>query len=185
MAETAMLTPDSRDGYSLPARLLHWLTAIIVIGLIPAGLYMVRANPGPFPDALYELHRSFGLLLLPIMLLRLTYRVAHPPPALPHDIPVIQRGLAHIVHGALYALLIVQPLVGWIATSAYRAPIEVFGLFELPPIWQQDRPFSETMFAVHKALGITIAILAFMHIGGALYHQFVRKDDVLMRMVRA
>lgn len=172
-------------GYALPARVLHWVTAVIVIGMIPVGIYMANARPGPTQDLLFHLHRSFGVVLMPIVLARLIYRFAHPPPPLPKDIPMIQRGAAHVVHWALYALLIVQPIVGWIATSAYRAPILVFWAFELPPIWPVDRAFSESMFLVHRVLGITIAILALMHIAAALYHHFVRKDAVLMRMLRA
>ena len=85
--------------------------------------------------------------------------------------------------GALYALLIVQPIVGWIATSAYRAPMLFFWLFELPPIWPEDRAFSEKMFAVHRCLGIMMALMICAHIGGALFHHFIRRDRVLMRMV--
>jgi cytochrome b561 len=77
----------------------------------------------------------------------------------------------------------VQPFVGWVATSAYRAPIMVFGLFELPPIWPQDRPLSGRLFVVHALIGAAIACLAAVHIGAALYHHFVRKDRVLMRMI--
>ena len=74
-------------------------------------------------------------------------------------------------------------MVGWIATSAYRAPILVFWLFELPPIWPVDQAFSEKMFAVHRLIGIAIALLLCAHIGAALFHHFIRKDGVLMRMV--
>ena len=70
----------------------------------------------------------------------------HPPLPLPDDIPAVQQHAAHATHWALYALLMVQPFVGWIATSAYRAPIMVFGLFELPPIWPQDRALSDQLF---------------------------------------
>ncbi|MFY9623849.1 MAG: cytochrome b [Rhodoplanes sp.] len=173
------------QGYTLTARVLHWVTAVIVIGMIPAGIYMINAQPGPTQDLLFHLHRSFGVLLLPIMIVRLVYRLAHPPPPLPDVVPAIQRSVAHIVHWALYALLIVQPIVGWIGTSAYRAPILVFWLFEPPPIWPVDRAFSERMFLVHRVLGLTIAFLAVMHIAAALYHHFIRKDAVLMRMLRA
>ena len=140
------------QGYTLTARVLHWVTAVIVIGMIPAGVYMTNAPPGPTQDLLFHLHRSLGVLLLPIMIIRLVYRLAHPPPPLPDVVPAIQRSVAHIVHWALYALLIVQPIVGWIATSAYRAPILVFWLFELPPVWPVDRAFSERMFLVHRVL---------------------------------
>jgi cytochrome b561 len=89
------------------------------------------------------------------------------------------------VHWAFYALLIVQPIVGWIGTSAFRAPIIVFGLFELPPIWPPDRAFSDQVFVVHRAIGFLIALLITVHIAGALFHHFVRRDDVLLRMWNA
>ena len=95
----------------------------------------------------------------------------------------MQRLTAHVTHGGLYALRIVQPLTGWIATSAYRAPVIVFGWFELPPIWPENRVFSEQLFSVHSLIGIAIACLAAAHIGAALYHHFVRKDRILMRMI--
>ena len=88
-----------------------------------------------------------------------------------------------MTHWALYALLIVQPVVGWVATSAYRAPVVFFWLFELPPIWPEDRAFSETMFVVHRFLGIAMALMICAHIAGALFHHFILRDRVLMRMV--
>ena len=94
----------------------------------------------------------------------------------------MQRLVAGSVHWGLYGLLIVQPLVGWAATSAYRAPIIVYGLFELPPILPVNQPLSERLFAVHRGLGILMAVLVCAHAGAALYHHFVRRDRVLMRM---
>lgn len=184
MTAWTMNGPGSEEGYALPARVLHWLTAAIVIFMIPAGIYMANASPGPTQDLLFNLHRSCGVVLLPIVIARLAYRLRNPPPPLPRDIPSVQRGLAHAVHGALYALLIVQPIVGWVATSAYRAPIMVFWAFELPPIWPEDRAFSENMLVVHRVLGFMIAFFATIHISAALYHHFGRKDAVLMRMLR-
>ena len=98
-------------------------------------------------------------------------------------IPGLQRLAANLMHWALYLLLIVQAFVGWIATSAYRAPINVFWLFELPPIWPVDQPFSEQLFRVHRLFGIALALLICVHVAAALYHHFVRKDDVLTRML--
>jgi cytochrome b561 len=92
---------------------------------------------------------------------------------------------ARVLHWltAFLILAMLQPFCGWIATSAYRAPIPVFGLFNLPPIWPENRAFSEQLFFVHNLMGIAIAGLAAAHIGAALYHHFVRKDRVLMRMI--
>jgi len=80
-------------------------------------------------------------------------------------------------------LLIVQPFTGWIATSAYRAPAIVFGWFELPPIWRENRAFSEQLFFFHGLIGIAIACLVAAHIGAALYHNFERSDRIRMRMI--
>jgi cytochrome b561 len=177
MPETAL------PGYTLTARAFHWVTAALVLIMIPIGIAMANADFGPAQDTLYHLHRSIGAILLPIVLLRLLWRLRHPAPPLPADIPAIQQFAAHATHWGLYVLLIVQAIVGWIATSAYRAPILVFWLFELPPIWPVDQPFSEKVFWLHRMLGFAIVALLCAHIGAALYHHFVRRDRVLMRMI--
>jgi cytochrome b561 len=137
---------------------------------------------GSAQDALYDLHRSIGVTIIPLVILRIIYRWAHPPLPL-SDIPAMQRLAAHATHWGLYVLLIMQPFTGWIATSAYRAPIIVFGWFELPPIWPENRAFSEQLFYIHTLLGIAIACLAAAHIGAALHHHFVRRDRVILRMI--
>jgi len=174
---------DIAPGYSLAARTLHWVTAALVLTMIPIGIAMANANFGAAQDTLYHLHRSIGALLIPIVIVRLLYRLGHPAPPLPADVPAIQQFAAHATHWGLYALLVVQPFVGWIATSAYRAPVLFFWLFEIPPIWPEDRAFSERLFVAHRFLGILMALMICAHIAGALYHHFVRKDRVLMRML--
>lgn len=171
-------------GYTSMARALHWVTAALVITLIAAGLVMANIASGPTQNLLFNLHRSTGVILIPIILYRLVYRLMHPPPPLPDDIPAIQKLAAEGLHWTLYGLLIAQPIIGWIATSAYRAPIIVFWLFELPPIAAENRAFSEQVFTLHRALGILLAFLISGHIAAALFHHFVRKDSVLLRMMR-
>ena len=177
------MSENTGQAYTLTARVLHWITAALVLTMIPIGVAMANADFGPWQDTLYHLHRSIGAVLLPLVLGRLLWRLKHPAPPLPADIPAIQQFAAHATHWALYGLLILQAIVGWIATSAYRAPILVFWLFELPPIWREDKAFSDLMFTAHRAIGIAIALLLCAHIGAALFHHFVRKDGVLMRMV--
>ncbi|HEY2230977.1 MAG TPA: cytochrome b [Xanthobacteraceae bacterium] len=170
-------------AYSLTARALHWITAALVLTTIPIGIVMANERAGPLQDFLYNLHRSIGTAIIPLVIVRLGYRLTHPPLPLPDDIPPIQQLAAHATHWGLYTLLVMQPFVGWVATSAYGAPIMVFGLFQLPPIWPQDQPFSDRLFLVHQLIGLAIACLAIVHIGAALYHHFVRKDQVLKRMI--
>src|SRR5687767_3088077 len=136
---TTLRTSIAEPEYTATAKLLHWLTAVMVLTMIPIGLIMANFSLGATGDVLYDIHRSFGAVLLPIVLIRLVYRLANPPPPLPDNVPATQQLAANTVHWALYAGLVVQALVGWIATSAYRAPIKVFWLFELPPIWPVDQ----------------------------------------------
>jgi len=178
MADTA----PGATAYSLTARILHWLTAALVLTMIPAGIVMVNIGSGALQDSLFNLHRSLGVVLIPLILLRLAYRLINPPPPLPGDIPIVQQLAAASVHWALYALLIVQPILGWVGTSAFPAPIIVFGLFELPPVWPPDRAFSDQVFVAHRAIGYLIALLITVHVCAALFHHLVRRDDVLLRM---
>jgi len=178
------MTAGQAQGYSAVARTFHWLTAALVLTTLPIGITMVNVpNLGATGDTLFHLHRSIGALLLLITMVRLSYRLRHRAPSLPADMPALQQSAAHVTHWALYGLLIVQPILGWIATSAYRAPVLFFWMFELPPIWKEDRPFSEVMFRVHMSLGILIAALICLHIAAALYHHFIVRDRVLMGMV--
>lgn len=178
-ASSASATP----AYTVTARVLHWLIAALVLPMIVLGIIIANEWGGPVQEPLYNLHKSIGALLLPLVLGRLVYRLVHPPQPLPADIPAVQQFAAHATHWTLYGLLIVQPVVGLVATSAYPAPLPMFGLFELPHVWPEDRPLSERLFGVHRWLGIVIAGVAAIHIGAALQHHFVRRDRVLMRML--
>jgi cytochrome b561 len=170
-------------AYTMTARVLHWLIAALVLFMVPLGIIIANEWGGPVQEPLYNLHKSTGAVVLPLIVVRLVYRLTHRPLPLPADIPALQQLAAHATHWTLYGLLIVQPVVGLVATSAYPAPLPMFGLFELPPVWPENRPLSERLFALHRWMGIAIGVIAAMHIGAALHHHFLRRDRVLMRMV--
>jgi len=177
-----MLDP-AQPAYTPVARALHWITAALVLSTIPVGVVMANLDGGPLQDFLYNVHETIGTVLMPIIVLRIIWRLTHRPLPLPPEIPAIQRRSAEAVHWLLYVLLIVQPLVGWIGISAYGAPIKVFWTFVLPPIWHKDSAFSDQVLAVHSLIGFVIIALLCAHIAGALFHHFVRRDRVLLRMV--
>jgi cytochrome b561 len=168
--------------YTALARTLHWLTAALVIPMTAAGFVLLQLPPGPVQDTAFVLHRSTGVLVFVLTALRLAWRLGHPAPPLPADLSGPQRLAAVTTHAALYALLLAMPVIGWWATSAYGAPISVYGLFELPPLVAQDRALAERVFALHGVLGLALTALVATHVGAALYHHFVRRDDVLRRM---
>ncbi len=169
--------------YSGVAMIFHWLTALLVLGLIPVGFIMVNLGSGPLQNTLFDLHRSFGTVVLAVVALRLGYRILHGAPPQEPSVAPWQRVVSEIVHWALYALLIVQPLVGWAGTSAFGARISVFGLFTLPDLVGKDEALSETLLGLHGLIGFALAGLAAMHIAAALHHHFVLRDNVLKRMM--
>jgi cytochrome b561 len=176
-------TSAGASAYTVTARVLHWVTALVIALMIPLGVMISNDWGGPLRNSLYGLHETLGALLVPIVLTRLGHRLTNPPRPLPRDIPALQRFAAHMTHVGLYALLVAQPLVGWIAMSASGAPATVLGLFALPLIAQENRLFSEQLFVLHGLIGLSIAGLVAAHVGAALYHHVVRKDRVLMRII--
>jgi cytochrome b561 len=177
------LTSAAFPAYTATARALHWITALVIALMIPLGVIISNDWGGRLESSLYNLHESLGALLIPVILVRLGHRLMKPPLPLPQDIPALQQFAAHVTHLALYALLVAQPLVGWIASSATGAPVTVLGLFALPLIASEDRVFSQQLFLLHGLIGLSIAGLIVAHVGAALYHHVVRRDRVLMRMI--
>ena len=173
----------SSAAYNLTARTLHWITAALVLVLLPLGLVIANKWDGSWHDWLYNLHRSIGTVLMVVILMRLGYRLTHQPLPLPDEIPLAQRRAAPAVHWTLYTLLVIQPFVGWAGSSAFPAPVIVFGLFELPLIAPANRALSDRLLFVHRSIALAIACLVAVHIAAAIYHYFVRRDGVLMRMI--
>lgn len=168
--------------YSPLAKALHWAVAAIVIGLIPVGLIMADLKPGPLQDRLFVLHESFGVTVLALMLLRTVRRWRGRPQPYPGLEPW-ERRLSTGVHHALYALLLVTPVLGWLALSAYGLGPSFFGVAELPRLLAKNEPLSKILFPIHEASALLIAALATLHVAGALRHALVLRDDLIWRML--
>ena len=171
------------ERYTTVARALHWTMAVLVLMSIPVGFVLLALPPGGVQNTLFDLHRSVGVLLFVLVVIRLAWRLTHPPPPLPDDLPAWQRIASGTVHRLLYALLLIQPIIGWWGTSAFGAPINVFWLFELPPLVSKDEPAAKQILGVHDIIGIALSATIAIHISAALFHHFVRRDQVLRRML--
>lgn len=172
--------------YSTGARHFHWWTVALLAIQVPVGLYMVYrgkiTNFDAFTNTLYSSHKTLGLIILLLVIARLGYRVAHGAPADEPTIEWWQKAAAHLTHWSLYLLLILVPIVGWLGISLYGAR-DVFGLFSIPPLAMPDQAAAERVLTLHKYLAfLTVAAIG-AHVGGALFHYFIRKDGVLMRML--
>lgn len=174
---------DAALRYSAPAKFFHWLSAAMILTAIVLGFAMLESDPGPRQNQFYDLHRSFGFTILLVTGARLAWRLFHPPPPMVPGLPAWQVLVANIVHRTLYVLLLVMPLIGWAGTSAFGARISIFGLFDLPMILEKDEALSKVLLTTHGAMGLLLCLLLFMHIGAALQHHFLRKDDTLRRML--
>ena len=178
-----------RERYAWVQRLIHWTVALLVVALLAIGFTLGTLGFEGARDAfgidvtnlLYRYHKTFGVIVLGLMTLRLLLRLAKPPPPYDPPIPSVFRTVGRINHWALYALLLAQPVVGWTATAAGGFPIEFFG-WKLPPLLSKDEALSETLYGVHEAFGFAIVALVLLHASAALMHWLVRRDGVMHRM---
>jgi len=171
------------DRYPATSKLLHWLVAICVLTTAPVAIAMVQVSKGPTQDALYNLHKSLGVLILVLMVLRLINRLAVGAPIADPGIAPWQKAVSSIVHTSLYIMLLAMPIVGYIANSVYGASTPFFGLFDLPPIAGKNEALATQLFTLHRWAGWLVVGLVLMHAGAALYHHFIRRDSVLQRML--
>ena len=170
--------------YPASAKWLHWLIAAAVILLIPMGPIMKRLlDEGPLRDRLYDVHDALGAVVLLAMVLRLARRLVFGAPAADEELSAFERRASLAAQYALYALLFVVPVLGWLGTNAYGDPVSVFGLFDFPTLIGKDEPLSVTIFLWHLAGGLLIAAIVLLHAAAALYHHFVKHDRVLARMM--
>jgi cytochrome b561 len=178
--------------YSSVAILLHWTIAAAIVAQLAIGLWMVRAIRFAGSQAVafhaYQWHKSLGLMILVLSLLRLCWRLANPPPPLPTSMTKLQRKAARTIHGLFYVLTLGMPLVGWLMVSAspLGLPTMVFGLFEWPHIaWLAGLGGGlEAAFkTAHRSMGYALIMLLTLHVAAALKHHLSDRDDVLARML--
>jgi len=175
---------DAPASYSPGQKWLHWsIAAIIILLMIPAGLTMTRLGEGKATNTLYELHKSFGLIVLGLVLIRILIRLNRGAPALEPGIPRWQRMAAYVSHYALYALIVLVPLAGWIATSACCAPVNLFWTVPLTFPIAGNEDLAKAIFRIHYGLAFALAAIVAVHAAAALQHHFFRRDGTLRRML--
>jgi cytochrome b561 len=171
------------DHYPATSKLLHWLVAVCVLTTAPVAIAMTRVSEGPTQDILYNFHKSLGVLILILMILRLINRLAAGAPTAAPEIEPWQKTISSVVHTSLYVLLIAMPIVGYVANSIYGAPTPFFGLFDLPPLLSKNEALATQLFTIHRWVGWLLIFVVLIHVSAALYHHFIRSDSVLKRML--
>jgi cytochrome b561 len=162
---------------------LHWLVATLILIQLGVGIAAVSWSLSPTKLDLFVWHKSTGMLILALVALRLLWRLGHPAPALPPDTPSWERGAARASHLILYVLLVALPLSGWVIASASGVPFSIFWRIPLPSIAAVDKQVADTAASVHFGLLIVFVAVLVVHIGAALRHHYVKRNDVLVRML--
>ena len=168
------------------AKLFHWLIALFIIGNMVLGYWAEGLSLSPTKVEAFYWHKTIGLTVLWLAVLRLLWRVTNPTPRLPGDMAGWERALAHASHFLLYTLMIAMPLSGWIINSAANFPIDLYGFLPVPdlvPADMNESAIEEVAKIVHYYLFIAICVLLGLHVAGALKHHFVNGDGVLKRML--
>lgn len=173
------------DGrrYGLAAMGFHWLVAALILATIAIAWYMTGLPLSPEKIKVYNLHKSIGVTILALAVLRLLWRLVSPAPPLPGGMAAWERRAAHASHVALYGLLFAQPVIGILHSNAASFPVVVFGLFTLPAAIGPDAELKKLLEAVHGWLGWGFLGLICLHAAAALRHHFLLKDDILRRML--
>jgi cytochrome b561 len=174
---------NTDQSWGTPAKLMHWVVAVLVLAQICLGWAAVSWRLSPTKLDLFVWHKSIGMLILLLMLMRLVWRSVNVAPSLPAGMVPLERRAAHLSHLLLYMVLFLMPLTGWIISSAANIPFRIFWLVPLPAVVQPDKALADEVGRVHLALFIVLALLLVAHIGAALRHHFVKRDDVLKRML--
>lgn len=169
--------------YTQTAKTLHWLMAVLILGLLTLGFYMQDLPLSPQKLQLYSWYKWAGVTVFLLVLFRLAWRATHQPPALPDHLPKLLQFAAHAAHALLYLLMIAIPLSGWLMSSAKGFQTVWFGVLPIPDLLGKNQALGNLLQTVHLSLNLLLIAVLIAHIGAALKHHFIDRDDVLTRML--
>ncbi|MEJ8567493.1 cytochrome b [Elongatibacter sediminis] len=174
---------NTAHGWGALARQAHWLMAALILGQVVLGKYAEALDRTPQKISLLMWHKSLGITLLLLALLRLGWALANPRPTLPPDTPPWRRHAVRLSHGMLYGLMLAIPISGWLYNSARNIPLSLFRLIPWPPLMEPDEALAPRLGDWHEGLVMALLVLVTLHAGAALWHHFHQRDSVLLRML--
>ncbi len=176
------MTNDTAPDYGTGARLFHWITLVLILVQLPAGVAMTMEAIPSLNDALFILHKGLGCIFLLVVAARLVWKLTHPVPALPARLPALQRRIAARTHWVLYGLLVVLPVSGYIRTVGDGYPIEMLDALGIPPLVTGIPGIAHVMRIIHSVSSYLLIALVAVHVGAAVHQQLFGRDNVLSRM---
>ncbi len=187
MSKSTDLSPAATSTayrYGTMQRSLHWTMATIILIALAIGLYCSYLGHGSAQrQFLMDIHKSLGMTALALLIIRIPIRAATSEPDWRHKPPLHERLASKIVHLALYALMMLMPISGYVTSSSEGRKVPWFGLFTLPNLLMENRPFGRMVGVIHHYGGYTFFALLFLHLGAVVWHRLIRQDEVLSRML--
>lgn len=174
---------NTPERYGAVSQFLHWTIVLLVIGQFALGMTAHGLPVSLERLKLLTWHKSLGITVFMLVLMRLAWRGFSPAPPLPVDMRRMQKRFAHLSHTLLYALLLLMPVVGWISSSASNLTVKWFFLVTLPNLVQPNPVLADLAKGVHIAMAWLLLATVSVHAAAALWHEVVLKDDVLRRML--
>ncbi len=181
-----MTAKNTDTSYGNVAKVFHWGMFLLLVGMVIVGIYMHKL-PSDTPEqmqykmGLYNDHKSFGILILILVVLRLGWRMVNAVPKMPDTMSNLENLSAHAMHVLLYVIMFAQPLFGWLMSSYGGHTVKFFGL-ELPALADKDKAMGGFFHEAHEVTAMLLIVAFVIHAGAALFHHYVRKDDVMERM---
>ena len=178
-----MPNPSYPSRYGAVAQAFHWIIVALIVAQFVLANLADGLPLGAHKLALLARHKSIGMTVLMLSLVRLLWRLKNPPPPLPAGMSAFERLLARATHIAFYALLFAMPVTGWLMSSAKNYSVSWFGWFTWPNLIAKNESAFEWLRSTHDFLSGVLFSIALLHIAAALKHHFWNKDDVLLRML--
>lgn len=173
-----------RREYTAVAKLLHWVMAGVIIAAWTFGLLQDDLPSGPERMALIDTHKAIGSTVIVLVALRILWRLFNPAPPLPGTMAPWLQGAALVGHLILYILMVAMPMSGWLISSAFGYPVMLAGIVELPSLLaDKDPELGRAAAQAHGLMAWILAAVVLGHIGMALKHHFIDRDDILTRMM--
>jgi cytochrome b561 len=169
-------------SYTRTALGLHWVMALLLAGLFAVGLYMTDLPLSPWKLQVYSWHKWAGVTAFLLVSVRLAWRITHRPPQLPETMTRVMQWVAHAGHLGIYVLMFAIPLTGWLMSSAKGFQTVYFGVLPLPDLVGKDKELGRLLAEVHESLNYLLLLLVVGHVGAAIKHHLIDRDDVLSRM---
>lgn len=171
----------ARWHYAAPAVVLHWTIAVLIAAMVGVGWYMMSIEDEPGSERFFNLHKSVGIVVFALVLLRIVWRLTHKPAALPPSVPGWEVTASLLAQRVLYACMFALPIIGFIGASYSEEGIRFFGQ-QLPRMVAADKDTAERFFGIHIVLAWTMVAIIVLHAAGGLKHLLLDKDGVFQRM---